>query len=189
MWTELEMIEYLQANLKKTRFEHSLSVRDTAVKLAQLYNEDVKKASIAGLIHDCAKDMNTELLIQMVESGGHEIDEISKRNPALLHGLASAIIAEEKMGVTDRDILNSISFHTTGRRAMSTLEKIIYLADYIEPLRNFEGVEELRKSSWESLDKGLLLAFNNTIKYVIFRGELLHKNTIEARNYLMNEGL
>ena len=103
----------------------------------------------------------------------------------LMHGLAGSIIAKHIMGIEDEDVLNSISYHTTGRKNMTILEKIIYIADYIEPMRNFPGVDELRKIAYSNLDEALLLSFDNTIKYVITKGQLLHLDTIEARNYIL----
>lgn len=187
MWNEREMDEYIKKNLKKDRYEHSLGVRDTAVKLAAKYSIDIEEARIAGLIHDCAKNMKSEEIIKLVKEYKYEADEMYMHFPPLMHGLAGAIIAKHIMGITDEEILNAITFHTTGRENMSTLEKIIYIADYIEPLRNFEGVEKLRKAAYENLNKALLLSFEASIKYVIDKGEILHMDTIKARNYIIRE--
>ena len=187
MWDEKQMEEYLNSNLKESRYKHSLSVRGTAVELAQKYGEDEFKARLAGLVHDCAKNMNHEEIMAIVEENGYNIDMVSRNNPELLHGLAGAIIAKNVMGIEDEDILNSIAYHTTGRKSMSLLEKIIYIADYVEPLRNFPGVDKLRETVYRDLDEGLLLAFNNTIAYVMSLGQLLHSDTIDARNYIIIE--
>lgn len=185
MWNELMMEDYLKKNLNSHRYEHSLSVRDTAVKLAAHLKEDTEKAKVAGLIHDCAKNMEDKEIINIIGKSGHNIDEVEKNNPNIMHGLAGAIIAKDIMGVYNKDILNAIAFHTTGRKNMSTLEKIIYISDYIEPNRNFPGVESLRKLTYENLDEALLMSFDNTLRYVIERKQLIHYKTIEARNYLM----
>lgn len=187
MWDENRMEQYLKDNLKQSRFEHSLSVRDTAIKLAKAYDEDVLKAKIAGLVHDCAKNLEDAVMINIVKEHGYSIDEISLNSPQLLHGLAGSIIAREEMEIHDEDILSAITFHTTGRKNMSKLEKIIYIADYVEPLRKFPGVEELRKAAAENLDSALLKSFDMTIKYVLERNQLLHINTVEGRNYLICE--
>lgn len=189
MKTEQEMEAYIKKRLNKNRYEHSLSVRDTAVKLAMHYGVDAFKAGIAGLIHDCAKDLKDDELLKTAREQGYEVDEVSEASPQLLHGLVAAAIGENDFGVKDTDILNAVRYHTTGREKMSSLEKIVYLADYIEPLRQFNGVEELRKRAFESLDEALLLSFDNTIVFVVSRGELLHKDTILARNYLIKERL
>jgi predicted HD superfamily hydrolase involved in NAD metabolism len=185
MWSEDKIIDYLQKNLNTQRYEHSLRVRDTSISLAQHYKTDVNKARLAGLTHDCAKNMEDEEIINIIEKFGYNIEGIYKRTPNLMHGLAGAVVAKHTMGIEDEDVLNSISYHTTGRKNMSMLEKIIYIADYIEPMRNFPGVEELRKLAYSNIDEALLLSFDNTIKYVITRGQLLHLDTIEARNSML----
>lgn len=185
MWSEQMMEDYLKKHLKNERYEHSIRVRNTAIELADFFKEDNDKAKIAGLIHDCSKNMEDEEIINIIEKNGYTIDEIERKSPNIMHGLAGAIIAKEIMGVYDQDIFNAIAYHTTGRKNMSVLEKIIYIADYIEPMRNFPGVENLRELTYKNLDEALLMSFDNTIKYVIERKQLIHYKTIEARNYLM----
>lgn len=185
MWNEIEMEEYLKQNLTEGRLKHSLGVRDTAEALAQKYGADVHKARIAGLIHDCAKQMEKSKILDICVKNGYKLDPVAYKNPGIMHGTAGAIIAKQVMKVEDQDILNSIEYHTTGRKNMSLLEKIIYLADYIEPSRNFPGVDELREAVNRNLDEGLLLSFNSTIELVISRGDLIHLNTIDARNYII----
>lgn len=185
MWNEKQMEEYLTKNLKLKRLLHSFGVRDTAEKLAEQYGTDAQKARITGLIHDAAKEKSNEEILEICKKGKYEIDEVGKKSPSILHGYAGKIIANELMGITDEDCLNAIQYHTTGRKLMSDLEKIIYIADYIEPNRNFPGVNELREAAFRNLDEALLLAFDNTIKLVVSRGNLLHKDTVEARNYII----
>ena len=185
MWSEDKITEYIKSELKKQRYEHSLRVKDTAINLAKKYEVDEKKASIAALVHDCAKYLDYETLIKHSKEWGYKIDSVSKANPSLLHGVAAANIAKTKMGIEDEDILNAIIYHTTGRKNMSKLEKIIYLADYIEPGRKFPTIELLREKTYNNLDEGLLFSFDNTIKFIIDRGQLIHKDTINARNDLI----
>ena len=185
MWSEKKIETYLKSNLPEKRFKHILGVRDTAVKLAKLYGVSEEKAALAALIHDCAKNLEDNKLIQLIKSKSMKIDGISKRSPQLLHGLAGAILAKDNMGIEDEEILEAVTYHTTGKKRMSSLEKIIYLADYIEPNRNFPGVEDLRKTALRDLDEAVLMALEGTIKYVISKGELLHPDTIKARNYLL----
>ena len=185
MWSEAKIEEYLKDNLNKQRYEHSLRVRDTAVELANYNNVDTDKARLAGLVHDCAKNMKDEEIINIIEKYGYTIEGIYRSTPNLMHGLAGGIIAKHVMAIDDQDVLNSIIYHTTGRKNMSILEKIICISDYIEPKRNFPGVDELRLLTYENLDEALLVSFDNTIKYVISKGQLLHLDTIEARNYIL----
>ncbi|APM38265.1 bis(5'-nucleosyl)-tetraphosphatase (symmetrical) YqeK [Clostridium kluyveri] len=185
MWSEEEIKEYLKERLSEKRYKHSLNVKITAIKLAEAYNGDVNKAALAGLIHDCAKYMSGNEILNLAVKNGILIDEVSRLNPNLLHGSVAVVVAKKIMGIFDEDILSAIACHTTGKKNMNLLEKIIYIADYIEPARNFPGVEELREKAFVDLDGAILDAFNNTIKVVINRGQLLHLNTIEGRNYLV----
>jgi predicted HD superfamily hydrolase involved in NAD metabolism len=187
MWSEEQIKKYLKDNLKAKRYEHVLGVRESAIRLAEIYNGDLKKVKIAALVHDCAKNMNDQQLIKISEEHNLHISEICRQSPQLLHGPVGAIIAQETMGVEDQDILNAVAYHTTGRKNMSLLEKIIYIADYIEPNRNFPGIDSLRNLAYEDLDLALLRSFDNTIKFVIDRGELLHLDTIESRNYMLSK--
>lgn len=186
MWSEEKIQDYLKKSLKYKRYEHSLSVKHTAIRLAEVYEIDIEKAKIAGLVHDCAKNMNDEEILNIALKHNIKINEVCKESPQLVHGAVGAIIANELMGITDQEVLDAITYHTTGRKSMSTLDKIIYIADYIEPLRTFPGVEELRELAFKDIDKALLKSFDNTIKFVIDRGQLLHFDTIEARNYMIS---
>lgn len=188
MWSEEKIIEYLMNNLRHKRFEHSLNVRDTAVQIAEFYKADVGKARIAGLVHDCAKDKSGEELMEIAAKSGHKIDEVASSAPKLLHGIAGAVIAKDIMGIEDEDILSAVAYHTTGRRNMSTLEKIIYIADYVEPLRIFEGVDRMRELVYIDLDEAMIYAFDSTIKYIIDKGQAIHPDSIEGRNYIILEG-
>lgn len=185
MWSEEKMEQYLKENLDSKRYAHSVSVRDTAVKMAEQFNEDINKARIAGLLHDCAKNLRGYELINTAKKYGYNVSEIYQKSPQLLHGLVGAIISKEIMGVKDKEIFNAIAYHTTGRRNMTMLEKMIYLADYIEPLRKYPGVSEIRELTYNDINKAVLRSFDNTIKYVIDRGQMIHPNTIEGRNYLI----
>lgn len=187
MWKETEIENYLQDKISAKRYQHVLGVRDTAVKLAKTYGADEEKAMIAALLHDCAKNMGDLELIQLVKENGYIPDKVEMQSPQLLHGRAAAIIGKNVMGIEDSSIFHAVTYHTTGREGMGLLEKIIYLADYIEPSRNYPGVEVFRKESFTNLDRAMLMSLENTIKYIIDRGQLLHTNTIEARNYFLRE--
>lgn len=185
MWQEEQIKKYIKEHLNETRYIHSIGVMETSENLAIHYGADPFKARIAGLCHDCAKNFSKNKLIEIVEENGEKLSEIYLHAPQLLHGLAGAFITQNVFKIEDEDILNSIKYHTTGRKNMSLLEKIIYISDYIEPSRNFKGVNDLRKLTYIDLDKVLLKSFDDTINYTISRGSLLHVDTIEARNYLL----
>ncbi|MBU5483551.1 bis(5'-nucleosyl)-tetraphosphatase (symmetrical) YqeK [Clostridium sp. MSJ-11] len=185
MWNEERIEAFLKENLDNKRYQHSLRVRDTAIDMAKHFGIDENKAAISGLAHDCAKWMNAYELINTVKKNGYKIDEVCEKSPQLLHGLAGAIIARDTMGIKDREIFNAIAYHTTGKKNMTLLEKIIYLADYIEPLRRYAGVEEIRELSYRDIDRAMIKSFDLTIKYIIERGQMLHINTVEGRNYII----
>lgn len=192
MYKEVEVLlsidkikKRLKNRLTEKRYIHSLGVQESAIKLAKEYNVSIEKASIAGLVHDCAKNLNDDILLKYAAKFDILVDGVFAHQIGLLHGCIGAEIAKREFGIVDIEILNAIRFHTTGKENMSKLEKIIYLADYIEPNRKFDGVEQLREIALSNLNKAILMAFDKTINYVILKGELLHPTTIVARNFLL----
>ncbi len=175
----------LKCKLKEKRYIHSLGVQQTAIQLAKIHNGSVEKASIAGLIHDCAKDLDEDESLQYVHQLDILLDDVELHQKQLQHGVIGAQFAKKKFDIQDEEILEAIRYHTTGKENMSLLEKIIYLADLIEPNRSFEGIENLRRQALSDLDNAVLMAFDHTIKYVIEMGALLHPCTIHARNNLL----
>ena len=157
----------LSEALTAKRFRHTEGVAYTAACLAMRYGEDIKKAEIAGLLHDCAKCIDNETKINICIKNNIEISPSESRNPFLLHAKVGAYIAETKYGISDPDILNSIRYHTTGRPNMSLLEKIIYVADYIEPCRNkVENLSEVRRICFENLEQGLSVILKDTLTHL-----------------------
>lgn len=184
---EESLREYLKANLSEKRFRHTLGVCETAIKLAEIYGADKEKAKIAALGHDLAKELTIEKQKEILSKNGFEISEIEEASPQILHGFVGSILLKELFNVDDKEILDAIDFHSTGRKDMSTLEKIIYIADYIEPNRNYDGVEHLRDTTYKNLEKGVLEGLDNTIKIVVEQRKVIHPLTLEARNYLVME--
>lgn len=185
MWSKNQILDYLKENLKESRYIHTLGVAECSVKLAALNNVDEKRAEIAALIHDSAKYMDIDKQIDIIKSHGIEIDEVMQESPQLLHGVTASILGKELMGIDDDEILSAVRYHTTGKKDMTTLEKILYIADYIEPNRDFPGVDDIRKVTFENLDKGVLSGLSNSIIYVVKQGKLIHPLSLEARNYLV----
>ncbi len=173
--------------LKPKRMPHVLGTEAEAVRLAQQYGADVTEARIAALLHDCTKKLDLPAQLALCEHYGIELDELERRALKLLHSKTGAAVARDVFGVSD-EIYSAIWWHTTGKPDMSLLEKIIYLADYIEPTRDFPGVEELRKTVRADLDAGLLMGLNMTIREMEEMGNPIHKNTREARDYLLKNG-
>jgi len=181
------IMEYLKNNISYKRYVHSLNVSATAVKLAELYSCNIVKAEIAGLVHDCARELDIRLLHNYLAKEDIAADDLTLSVKELLHGPAAIYLCRKAFGIEDEEILNAVRYHTIGRENMSLLEKVIYLSDFIEPGRNFDGVEELRGLAVKNLDKALLLAFNSSIKYIISKNGLIHINTILSRNYVLKQ--
>ncbi|WP_130806566.1 bis(5'-nucleosyl)-tetraphosphatase (symmetrical) YqeK [Senegalia massiliensis] len=180
-----KMKSILKKDIDKERYKHTIRVTETAIKLAKNYKVDTEKAHIAALLHDSAKYKDKDTLLKKSQEFGIILDAVMKNNPHLIHPFLGAELAKVKYNILDEDILNAIKYHTTGRKNMSMLEKIIFIADYIEPGRNFPGLEKIREISFEDIDLGIILAMDNTLKYIINKGWLIHPNTIETRNSLI----
>ena len=175
-----QMTGQLSQTLSPHRLSHTLSVAETAVSLAARFGENPCQAHLAGMLHDCAKGLDAPTLLQLIRSGGISADEVELSMPALLHAPAGAALAREQYHVTDAAVLSAIRWHTTGRRNMTRLEKIIYLADMIEPERaDFPGLDEIRAQSLVDLDKAVALAAARSAEYVLERGKKLHPRTME----------
>ncbi|WP_058485331.1 bis(5'-nucleosyl)-tetraphosphatase (symmetrical) YqeK [Defluviitalea phaphyphila] len=171
----------LQSALSPKRFIHTLGVVETGIKLANVYNVDERKAKLSALLHDCAKNIPKEKKLRLCKEYHIFLDDIMLKDIELSHSFLGAEIAKREYGIKDEDILNAIRYHTTGRKNMSKLEKIIYLADYIEPNRiPFEGLEKIRKLAFENLDEAMIFALKNTLDYVKKRNKIIHPLTIEA---------
>lgn len=151
----------------KERYEHTLGVAYTAACLATLNGVDIEKALRAGLLHDCAKCIAAEQKLSLCKKYDIEVSALEKRNPSLLHAKLGAKLAREKYDEKDEDVLNAIANHTTGRADMSMLEKIIFIADYIEPGRNkAKNLAEIRKMAFSDIDKALVSILQDTLIYL-----------------------
>lgn len=183
-----EIKELLQCTLRPKRFYHTLGVADTAVLLAEAHQPELlKKAEIAGLLHDCAKYFSGMEMISMCNDAKIDLTPIELQNTALIHGKLGAYLATCRYGVNDPEILNAICYHTTGRPAMAPLEKIIYLADYIEPGRNMDckpySLCQIRRKAFENLDEALLMVLQNTITFLKTKKQAMDEQTIKTYQY------
>ena len=176
------LTERVNGELYEKRRVHTLGVLDTALSLSEKYGADPEKAEIAALAHDLYRGLRGEELNDTVRELG--LPEKYIDDPNLAHGKIAAIRLREDYGLEDEDIINAVSYHTTGRAGMSTLEKVIYLADAIEPGRDYPGVDELRKEAERGLDEACLMAMENTIRHVRDQGAYLDEDTLEAEDHL-----
>ena len=169
--------------LKHKRIPHVLGTEQEAIRLAERYGADVEKARIGALLHDCTKKLDLEEQLALCRHYAIPLDDLERQTLKLLHSKTGAAIARDVFGVDD-EIYGAIFWHTTGRAGMTLLEKILYLADYIEPSRNFPGVDKLRDVCYKNLDAGLLMGLEMTIEEMNELGAPVHRATIEARDAL-----
>ena len=175
----------LLKDIGEKRYSHSLRVMETALKLCQIYNEKEDRVRLAAILHDCGKMLDQAQLLQASKDFDIVLDEYMENNIELIHAPLGAKIAEKKYKIKDQEVLNAIKYHTTGRENMTLLDKIIFIADYIEPKRNFEGIDEIRQLAPIDIDRSIVLAMDKTIKFLIDNKNLIHTKTIVARNDLI----
>ena len=169
------------------RYQHTLGVMYTAASMAMRYGEDVEKAMIAGLLHDCAKCLSHQKRLSVCKKNNIPITKVEMQNPVLLHAKVGAFYAKEKYGVEDVDILSAITYHTTGRPNMSLLEKIIYVADYIEPHRKkLPRLDEIRKIAFIDLDRAIYMILENSLSYLESGNEKIDSKTEETYRFYKN---
>ena len=180
-----ERIPVIRKRLKKKltpeRYEHSLSVSYTAVALAMRYGCNLDQAELAGLLHDCARQFDNQTIYEKCLEKGLEITGDEEKNKVLLHAKYGRYMAEHKYGINDPEILSAIEFHTTGRADMSVLEKILYIADYIEPRRyKADNLEYMRKLAFTDLDEALIKIMTGILEYLSETGASIDGQTREA---------
>ena len=169
--------EKLKTALNEKRYNHSLSVADEAVRLAELYGYDKEKAYLAGLVHDCAKCIPYKDAVKICE-----LDRETLACPGVVHAPVGAFVAENEYGITDAEILDAIRYHTVARENMTLIDKIIYLADITEPYRDFDGVGKLRELCNRDLDLAFCEALRRSVVFNLEKGTIIHPNTLYAWN-------
>lgn len=183
----IKLKERLKKEITESRYEHSMGVAYTAANLAMKYGLNIEKALIAGLLHDCAKSMEPKKMIQLCEKNHVEVFEVERKNPGLLHAKAGAILAKEKYDIHDTEILDAITWHTTGKPNMTLLEMIVFVADYIEPHRyKAMNLTEIRKEAYEDINKATLHILKDTIKYLEAGKGEIDKMTYNTYQYYNN---
>ena len=180
-----DILCWVKGLISEKRFKHTEGVVETAVRLAQAYKIDEEQARIAAVFHDAARGLAGVVLLEKCRELSIEIDEVEEAVPDLLHGKLAAGLAEQKFGIKDREILQAIKYHTTGYKNMSVLDKIIFIADMIEPGRDFPGVSNLRELAFANLDEAVRAGLESTIRHVLDKGLVIHPASIEARNSLL----
>ncbi|MBO0431624.1 bis(5'-nucleosyl)-tetraphosphatase (symmetrical) YqeK [Enterococcus sp. DIV0660C] len=180
--TRETLMQKVQMRMSERRFQHVLGVEKMAIALAEKYGCSPEKASIAALTHDYAKERPDDEFVLVIKRDGFDPDLLNYGN-AIWHGLVGASFVERELGITDPEILNAIRVHTTGAAKMTLLDKIIYVADYIEPGRKFPGVEDAREIALVDLDEAVAFETKHTLAHLIEQEQQIYPKTIETYNH------
>ncbi|WP_168120609.1 bis(5'-nucleosyl)-tetraphosphatase (symmetrical) YqeK [Paenibacillus sp. HB172176] len=180
-----EMIDRVSKEMPERRWRHTEGVMATAIKLAERYGEDPERAELAAILHDVAKYWGIEKQKSIIVDNGLRGD-VLLYDKELWHAPVGAWVAEHEYGVEDKGVLDAICYHTSGRSGMTKLEKIVWLADYIEPGRDFPGVDAIRTLAESSLEEALLAALNATISFLAAKEKKIYPLTIEARDSMQS---
>ncbi|MEE0801243.1 MAG: bis(5'-nucleosyl)-tetraphosphatase (symmetrical) YqeK [Gemmiger sp.] len=178
--TEEEAKALVKPRLSAKRYQHTLNVKKMAVKLARRYGADPEKAALAAILHDSAKELPRQELLQIFADNAIIAQNAAQRPSPVWHGIAAAILCQTQWGVTDPEILSAIRCHTTGKVGMSLLDKILYMADMTSAERDYPGVEVLRAEEMENLDLALCHALEQCIGFVKEKGGVLDPETVAA---------
>lgn len=185
MPNENQIIEILKKKLTNKRLNHSLMVAKSARTLAKQYNVDSEKAYKAGLLHDVMKNESRENQLREIKLAGIELEDDELENDKLLHAPAGAAYVINNMEERDKDLINAIRYHTTGRRQMSKLEKIVYVADLISADRTYDDVEIVRQKAKKSLEQAIFYIISFQISYLAQNSMFIGKNTVDLYNEML----
>ncbi|WP_175639805.1 bis(5'-nucleosyl)-tetraphosphatase (symmetrical) YqeK [Metabacillus schmidteae] len=180
-------LKIVAEQITEHRYVHTLGVMETAIHLSQKYGGDVKKAELAAIFHDYAKFRPKKEMEKIIKDQEMPA-KLLEHNSELWHAPVGAYLVKKEVGIKDKEILRAIKYHTSGRPNMTLLEKIIYVADYIEPGRHFPGVEEVRELAETSLDKALLKSLQNTISFLLKKNQAIYPDTLKTYNSLVLKG-
>jgi len=177
--------EKMRSILTLKRYNHTLGVEKVAIELAHKYGADMRKVRKGALLHDCSKQFSLAKMHELCDCD--ETIAFYGHLGELLHGFAGSVYAKNEFGITDEEVLNSIRYHTIGRRGMSLVEKIIYVADAIEPSRTNIEVETIRRLAFEDIDEAILHEVDRKMEYLIKKEAIIHPNTVDMRNWLLHK--
>jgi predicted HD superfamily hydrolase involved in NAD metabolism len=177
-------LKLVKEQLTDHRYKHTVGVMETAIILAQRYGVNEKKAELAAIFHDYAKFRPKDEMKRIILEQGMD-KELLRFNSELWHAPVGAYLVEKEAGITDEEVLDAIRYHTSGRPRMTMLEKVIYLADYIEPGRHFPGVEEVREMAKDNLEEALIQSVKNSIQFLLKKSQPVFPDTIYTYNDLV----
>ena len=174
--------EIIGKRMKSARFRHSKNVAKEAVRLAKKYGADVQKAEIAGILHDATKESTEEEQMELIERAGIELTELERSSHKLWHAISGSAFIQVELGIEDEDIINAIRYHTTGRKGMTLLDKVIFIADFTSADRDYEGVEMMRKIADKDLDEAVLEGMSFTMADLAQRKLTIAPDTFAGYN-------
>lgn len=182
--TVKEYEDIISKRMKSARFKHSKNVAKEAVRLARKYGADVKKAEIAGILHDATKETDGEEQMALIARAGIELTELESSSSKLWHAISGCAFVKVELGIEDQEILDAIRYHTTGRADMTLLDKVIFIADFISADRDYDGVDRMRKIAEKDLDDAVLEGMAFTIADLAQRKLTIAPDTFEGYNYM-----
>ena len=183
-----ELKEIVKSKMSLKRFTHTLGVVEMSEKLAKTYNADIEKCKVAALLHDICKEMDMEYIKNICKNNFmNELSEEDLENNEILHGFAGAYYVKNELGINDKEILSAIKYHTVGAENMTSVEKIVYIADAIEYGRNYPSVVKIREETFKNLDRGILMEIEHKEKYLESIGKKSHPNTDKLKKEILKE--
>lgn len=184
--TREQLIEAVSSQMPARRWQHTLGVMQSAIELAERYGADPQRAELSAIMHDVAKYWPVQRQAAVIAENGLNAELLNYDSP-LWHSEVGAYVAEHEYGIEDREVVDAIRYHTSGREEMTLLDKVVCLADYIEPGRDFPGVDRIREKALLSLEEGLIAGFDSTVKVLLERGQTIFPTTVLARNDLIRQ--
>lgn len=185
MYNNDEFVRIIKERLSEKRFKHSLNVAESAKELAKKFGADEEKAYTAGILHDIMKEESVDIQRKYMAENGESRKETEFPNSLVYHQASGAAYCKLKLGMNDEDILSAIRYHTTGRRDMTLLEKVVYTADFISADRCYPDVEVMRKKASEGLEEAMLYSLRYTITDLAGKSRPIHMDTVECYNYIL----
>ncbi len=174
--------EIISKRMKQPRFKHSKNVAKEAVRLAKKYGADVNKAALAGILHDATKETDGDKQLDLIHKAGITLTPLEANSPKLWHAISGSAFVQTELGITDREVIDAIRYHTTGRAGMTLLDKVIFIADFISADRDYEGVDKMRKVAERDLDEAVLEGMSFTIADLAQRKLTIAPDTFAGYN-------
>lgn len=188
MHTEAKIKSWLKAIVSPQRFLHCMGVHETVTALAAGYGQEVEPLQIAALVHDCARELPDEELLAAAQAWGLATRPVDRECPVLLHGRLGVEMARRDLGIDDPVVSSAVIYHTAGHRRMSLSDKLFFLSDHTEPLRSYQGVEELRTVTAQDIDAAVLLAIEINMEHLRAAGKTIDPLTLELHELLLGGG-